>query len=142
MRGYVRNAAEYEWIDLVGHKNAALTKLLVNPHIAGTDKIDFMISSYAPQGYAKEHAHTDRHECFYFISGSGTFDLDGVRHHIGQGSVVYVPPLTRHQIINTGFDNLVFLVAGSIAEAEFYKDYASYFVDAAKHEPDHPVAES
>jgi mannose-6-phosphate isomerase-like protein (cupin superfamily) len=134
--GYVRHADEYEWIDLTGHKNAALTKLLVNPHIIGSTQLDLMISTYAPQGYALEHLHTERHESFYFISGTGVFDLAGKRHHIGPNTVVYVPPNTLHQIINTGFENLTFIVAGSIAEAEFYADYKGYFVDQAKHEPD------
>lgn len=139
MNGFVRHAEDYEWVDLVGHKSSALTKLLVNPVISGQSQIDFMISSYAPQGYALEHHHVDRHECFYFISGSGVFDLDGRRHHVRAGSVVYVPPLVKHQIINTGFDNLVFLVTGSIAEKEFYEDYHGYFIDPDKHEPDAEV---
>lgn len=136
MAGFVRHAEEYEWVDLTGHKNAALTKLLVNPHITGSNQIDFMISTYAPQGYALEHTHDDRSECFYFLSGTGVFDLDGVRHHIRPHTVVFVPPNTTHQIINTGFENLVFIVAGAAAEPEFYKNYQEYFVDAAKHEPD------
>nr|MDT0662256.1 cupin domain-containing protein [Micromonospora sp. DSM 115978] len=136
MEGFVRHAEQYEWIDLTGHKNSALTKLLVNPHNTGSTKIDFMVSSYAPQGYALEHTHEDRAECFYFISGTGVFDLDGVRHYVRPHSVVYVPPTIRHQIINTGMENLVFIVAGAIAEAAFYQDYEGYFVDAAKHEPD------
>jgi mannose-6-phosphate isomerase-like protein (cupin superfamily) len=136
MSSFLRHADDYEWVDLTGHKNAALTKLLVNPEITGSTKMDFMISTYAPQGYALEHTHADRVECFYFLSGTGLFDLDGVRHHVRPHSVVYVDVGSKHQIINTGLDNLVFIVAGGPAELEFYVDYKSYFVDAAKHEPD------
>ena len=137
MNGFVRHADDYEWVDLAGHKSSALTKLLVNPYNSGNQQIDFMVSTYAPQGHAVEHIHENRHECFYFIAGTGVFDLDGVRHRIGPGSVVYVPPTIKHQIINTGFEYLTFVVTGSGLEMEFYEDYHGYFIDPEKHAPDH-----
>ncbi len=136
MPGFVRHTQQFEWIDLIGHKNAALTKLLINPISTGQSQIDLQISSYAPQGHALEHTHAARHECFYFISGEGVFDLDGVRSAIGPNTVAYVPPGIKHQIINTGFDDLMFVIVGADADLAFYEGYDGFFVDAAKHEPD------
>jgi mannose-6-phosphate isomerase-like protein (cupin superfamily) len=127
MAGRVFKAEELEWVDLAGHVNAALTKLLVTRENCGAQNIDFYISSYAPKAYAELHHHEQTEEVFYFLSGTGIFELDGERHLVGPHTVVYVPPRARHAIYNTGFDNLVFIVTGTPPEAEFHERYRDYF---------------
>lgn len=123
----VRKDLEYEWVDLAGHRDAALTKLLVTREVCGAQTMDFFLSSYAPKACAEEHVHTISEEIFYFISGEGIFVLDGQRHVVARGSVVFVPPNTKHAIFNTGFEHLVFAVCSSPPEPEFHEKYHGYF---------------
>ncbi|MGH9211689.1 MAG: cupin domain-containing protein [Acidimicrobiales bacterium] len=131
MKPTVRRIEEFEWVDLPGHLNGALTKLLVTTENSGTPDIDVFLSSYAPQGYAEEHHHETMSEVFYFLGGSGLFVLDGERHVVGAGTVVFVPPMTRHAIYNTGFEPLTFLVTGSPPDQTFHERYSEYFVAGA-----------
>jgi len=128
MRGRVMRADELEWVDLAGHLNAALTKLLVTAENCGSRNIDFFISSYAPKAYVALHHHEESEEVFYFLSGTGIFELDGVRHKISPHTAIYVPPKTPHAILNTGFENLVFVVTATPPEREFHERYHDYFV--------------
>lgn len=123
----VRRFEEYEWVDLAGHRDAALTKLLVTREECGAEHIDFFVSSYAPKAFAQEHVHEKSEEIFYFLKGSGLFVLDGERHIVEPGMVIFVPPGTAHAIFNTGMDDLVFVVCSSPPEPEFHEEYASYF---------------
>lgn len=132
MRGSIRRGEEFEWVDLAGHKQGALTKLLVSKENNGANNMDFMISSYAPQAYAEVHMHEESEECFYFVSGTGAFELDGERHVIGPNTVVFVPPKTLHGIFNTGYEPLVFIVTSSPPEPAFHERYQEYFVDAGQ----------
>ena len=123
----VRKLEEYEWVDLAGHRDAALTKLLVTKEECGAENIDFFVSSYAPKAFAEEHVHERSEEIFYFTKGSGLFVLDGERHLVEPGMVIFVPPGSKHAIFNTGFEDLVFVVCSSPPEPEFHEEYASYF---------------
>ncbi len=126
-RKMVRRLEEYEWVDLAGHREAALTKLLVTKEECGAENIDFFVSSYAPKAYAEEHVHDRSEEIFYFTRGSGLFVLDGERFIVQAGTVIFVPPGTKHGIYNTGMEDLVFVVCSSPPEPEFHQEYASYF---------------
>lgn len=132
----VRRFEEYEWVDLAGHRDAALTKLLVTKEECGAENIDFFVSSYAPKAFAEEHVHGKSEEIFYFIKGSGLFLLGGERHLIEPGMVIFVPPGTKHAIFNTGMEDLVFVVCSSPPEPEFHEEYASYFNVTAASSPD------
>lgn len=123
----VRRIEEYEWVDLAGHRDAALTKLLVTKEECGAENIDFFVSSYAPKAFAEEHVHDKSEEIFYFTKGSGLFVLDGERHIVAPGMVIFVPPGTTHAIYNTGMEDLVFVVCSSPPEPEFHEEYSNYF---------------
>lgn len=114
--GVVRQATDVEWTDLGLHVNGALTKLLITKKNSGAKNIDFYISSYMPSAKAEEHSHEETEEVFYFLDGEGVFVLDGARHRVGNGIVIHVPPKVPHSIINTGFGNLVFVIAATPPE--------------------------
>lgn len=139
MSGMVRRAVEVEWVDLMGHKDAALTKLLVTRETCGARNLDFFISSYAPKAHAEVHAHERSEEVFYFLAGEGLFLLDGERHVVEPGTVIFVPPGSRHGIFNTGFTHLVFVVTASPPEEAFHAHYREYF---AASEADHEAPRS
>lgn len=115
-RGTVLQAVDVDWVDLGKHIGGALTKLLITAESSGCKNLDFYISSYMPKACAEEHSHEESEEVFYFISGEGTFVLDGERHRVSAGTVIHVPPTVPHAIYNTGFENLLFVIAASPPE--------------------------
>jgi len=111
MKGKIFKAQELDWIEAPGHFSA-FSKLLVNES-SGSKYFDFRISSYQPKGYCEAHVHKTAENIYYILKGEGVVDLNGKRHLVGPGVVIFIPPKVKHAIINTGFEDLVFIVAAS-----------------------------
>jgi mannose-6-phosphate isomerase-like protein (cupin superfamily) len=111
MKGKIFKAQELDWIEAPGHFSA-FSKLLVNES-SGSKYFDFRISSYQPKGYCEAHVHKTAENIYYILKGEGVVELDGKRHLVGPGVVIFIPPKVKHAIINTGFEDLIFIVAAS-----------------------------
>jgi mannose-6-phosphate isomerase-like protein (cupin superfamily) len=44
------------------------------------------------------HYHRDCTEVYLVLEGSGVLEVDGDEVEVGPGTVVYIPPLTRHRL--------------------------------------------
>jgi len=64
---------------------------------------------FKPGQRACEHLHTDLHEVFYLISGSGHIKVDGVSLPIEQGCCFRIDPNEQHELINSGDENMTVL---------------------------------
>ena len=111
MKAKIYKAAEADWIEAPGH-HSAFSKLLVNES-DGSKYFDFRVSSYQPKGYCEIHTHQTAENIYYILQGEGIMELDGQRHLVGPGMVVFIPPGVEHGISNTGFEDLIFVVAAS-----------------------------
>jgi mannose-6-phosphate isomerase-like protein (cupin superfamily) len=111
MKARLFKAQEVDWSEAPGHFSA-FSKYLVNER-TGSKQFDFRISSYQPKGYCAAHSHQHAENIYYILKGEGIMELDGKRHLVGPGHVVFIPPKVRHAIINTGFEDLIFIVAAS-----------------------------
>jgi quercetin dioxygenase-like cupin family protein len=107
---FVAQMARVPWQEFPGHFGGALSKALVGPDNAGTRRIDFRISSYAPKAYVAEHVHRVQEQIYYVLDGQGVLTLDDASHLMSAHDYVYVPPGVRHSFTNTGLAPLVFLV--------------------------------
>ena len=65
--------------------------------------------SVEPGGHTPQHSHDYEHEV-YVVSGAGTVLLEGERHPITAGDVIYVPAEQEHQF-RAGEAGLRFLCA-------------------------------
>lgn len=110
-RGKVFKAEEVDWIEAPGHFSA-FSKLLINEQ-NGSKYFDFRVSSYQPKGYCEAHKHEFAENIYYILKGTGIVELDGNRTLVGPGTVIFIPPKVVHKIINTGFEDLIFIVAAS-----------------------------
>jgi mannose-6-phosphate isomerase-like protein (cupin superfamily) len=110
-RGKVFQAEEVDWIEAPGHFSA-FSKLLINEQ-NGSKYFDFRVSSYQPKGYCEAHKHEFAENIYYILKGTGIVELDGNRTLVGPGTVIFIPPKVVHKIINTGFEDLIFIVVGS-----------------------------
>jgi quercetin dioxygenase-like cupin family protein len=107
---FVAQMARVPWQEFPGHFGGALSKLLVGPDNAGTRRIDFRISTYAPKAYVAEHVHQVQEQIYYVLDGQGVLTLDDASHLMQAHDYVYVPPGVRHSFTNPGLGPLVFLV--------------------------------
>ena len=112
----VEKMALLPWKEYPGHFGGALSKALVGPENAGSRRIDFRISRYAPAAYVGEHVHKVQEQIYYVLEGEGVLTLDDERHLMRPHDYVYVPPGIRHSFTNTGTAGLVFLVVTTPAE--------------------------
>jgi mannose-6-phosphate isomerase-like protein (cupin superfamily) len=44
------------------------------------------------------HYHRDCTEVYLVLEGTGVMELDGDKVEVGPGTVLYIPPLTRHRL--------------------------------------------
>lgn len=106
----IRNIAEVDWQLLPDHHDGAYSKLLFGPETGHGTLIDHRISSYQPKGYVVRHAHKVQEQIYHVLDGQGVMELGDVRHVVGRHDVIFIPPGIVHSIINTGLEDLVFLV--------------------------------
>ena len=115
---FVEKTARIPWQEFPGHFGGALSKALVGPGNAGSSRIDFRISRYAPNAYVAEHVHKVQEQIYYVLEGEGILTLNGAEHLMRPHDYVYVPPGVRHSFTNTGLSGLVFLVVTTPADDE------------------------
>jgi len=112
MEAKVFRSEEIEWIEAPGHFSA-FSKLLINPDNSGTKYFDFRISSYQPKGYCEPHSHKHAENIYYILKGKGIVELNGSRKLVEPHMVIFIPPKVKHSIINTGYEDLIFIVIAS-----------------------------
>ena len=106
----VLNIAEVDWQLLPDHFDGAYSKLLFGPETEHGTLIDYRISSYQPKGYVARHSHKTMEQIYHVLDGEGVMELSGERQVVRRHDVIFIPPGIDHSIMNTGLDDLVFLV--------------------------------
>ena len=68
---------------------------------AFTDDTDQIASLHLvnTSGEARVHYHKNMTEIYYFLSGEGEMELDGISHRVRPGSAVMIKPGCRHRAI-------------------------------------------
>lgn len=67
------------------------------------------VITIAPGQSPSYQYHHKREEVWVVVSGSGELKLDGKTTPILPRDIIHVPYLAKHQISNTGSENLVFI---------------------------------
>lgn len=71
---------------------------------------EFSFQVFAPgQETGFLHTHKNHEELYFFLKGSGEFQVDGDVFPVGEGSVVRVAPGGRRSVRNNGTEPLVML---------------------------------
>ncbi len=81
-------------VEMEGVQGAEMTVMLGRQDAAPHFAIRHL--TVEPGGHTPRHHHDYEHEV-YVVSGSGTVLLEGVRHPIKGGDVIYVPANEEHQ---------------------------------------------
>lgn len=106
----VRNMAEVLWENPPGHTPGAISKMLVRPETAGSELVDFRISTYQPMAHVEPHTHKVQEQIYHVLEGEGLMELDGERRVVRSGDFIFIPPGVHHAIHNTGRTDLTFFV--------------------------------
>ena len=107
--GQLRDLAEFAWQQSPGHFGGALSKVLVSRD-NGAKRLDFRISTYQPGAHVESHAHPDKEQVYYFLSGTGRLELGDQAVIVRADSFAHIPPHLPHALENTGLGDLTFLV--------------------------------
>ena len=84
---------------------------MINARTAGTTKVSFAKLIIKPGQKSRPHYHDITEEIYYILSGTGTVIIGDDAFDIRQGHAIFLPIGSRHQIINKGDSDLVFVCA-------------------------------
>ena len=65
-------------------------------------RIDWGLIRFLPGESLGKHLHERLEETFYFTSGTGVIEVNGVQYDIGPGDAFRIEPDETHDIVNTG----------------------------------------
>jgi mannose-6-phosphate isomerase-like protein (cupin superfamily) len=111
----VVRSEEVDWIEPPLHFGS-YSKLLINPENSATKSVDFRVSITRPHGRIEQHVHERAENIYYVVKGRGIVELDGERHLMDPGMLVFIPPGVEHALFNTGFEDLVTVVVACPAD--------------------------
>jgi len=94
---------------------ARTIKHLAAPWTLGIQNLWIGLSIIDPRSSSNPHAHGDREEIFFVISGHGKIRVGPEEDFIEPGSCIYVPIGHIHQLINPGNEALKVIAATSPA---------------------------
>lgn len=124
--GYVVQEGDFPWRELTKPELRARSsirwKTLLGEGGTPTAKVTFGLAEIPVGGTWVLHHHAPP-EVYYILAGEGRTEIDGVRHEIRAGSVIYIPGNARHLTVNTGSDPLRFAYAfptDTIEEIEYH----------------------
>jgi len=107
---FIRNIAEVPWRQFPGHFGGALSKPLVMPETAGSQRVDYRISTYQPMAYVERHTHKVQEQIYHVLEGEGLMEIAGKSRVVRRHDFIFLPSGVPHAISNTGVGDLVFLV--------------------------------
>lgn len=71
-----------------------------------------------------EHVHAREDEIFYILEGSATFQIDGVSHHVGPGSLVWMPRGHRHGFAFHEVTRLLIIMTPGANTESLFREFA------------------
>ncbi|KAF9139771.1 hypothetical protein BGX30_007483 [Mortierella sp. GBA39] len=97
----------------ISHDSEVEKKVLLKngevPHVT-----QLAVATLKPGEQATKHYHKDMTETFHFQAGTGEMEVDDKTFEIKAGVTVTVYPGEKHEIRNTGSENLVIIYFGIV----------------------------
>lgn len=89
-------------VDLADGKSVhkATKRVLIGPE-QGAENFVMRLFTVEEGGHSALHSHPWEHEVF-IVRGAGTVKSAGRETDVSEGDFVYVPPLEKHQFLNSG----------------------------------------
>lgn len=75
-----------------------------------TQRLSSGLVKFFPGKKQRQHIHFGEEQILYVISGQGIHMLNGKEEKISEGMLIHCPPYSEHEVINSGSEDLVFLI--------------------------------
>ena len=97
--------------EIVRH-NAAISKKVLLRSGEIPQLTQFSQARFPAGQIAKTHSHPDLYEVFFVESGQGIMQIEGTAHALSPGTCITVEPNEKHEVVNTGQQELVLTYFG------------------------------
>jgi len=104
-----------------GQRSILSSWMLISPANSSARAISMQISEIPIGSQQPLHNH-DPEQCYYIVRGRGLMIIEGETREVTVGDAVYIPPNSKHGIMNIGNDVLEYLTANSPAFGEDYEN--------------------
>jgi len=84
---------------------------MINARTSGATKVSFAKLIIEPQQKSRRHYHKKTEEIYYILSGCGEVSIGNESFEVRPGHAILLPIGTKHEISNSGNQNLVFVCA-------------------------------
>lgn len=82
-------------------------------HLLERDDLSVIRERVPPGDAEVRHRHARARQFFYVLDGSAVLEIDGVRHALGAGQGIHVPPGVAHRFGNESDADVHFLVVSA-----------------------------
>ncbi len=84
---------------------------LHEPDSESGQRLSAGLVKFFPGKTQRQHIHFGEEQILYVIEGQGMHMLNGQQEEIHEGMLIYCPPYSKHEVINSGNKDLIFLIA-------------------------------
>ena len=91
------------------HGGAGIYRILIDEEMGGAENFSLLQSTSKAGAKGKEHSHKVEH-CWYILSGTGTFFMDGEPHRIGPNMAIFIPKGVPHRMEIDPDEDLIYMV--------------------------------
>ena len=90
-------------------KDTSTIREILAPQNSGIVRQSLAEACLSPGDQTDAHSHPNTEEIYYILRGEALMVLEEERKQVGVGDAIAIPAGMRHQIRNTGAEDLVFL---------------------------------
>jgi mannose-6-phosphate isomerase-like protein (cupin superfamily) len=90
-------------------KDSSLIREIVHPQHSPAKNQSLAEATVQPGCVTEAHFHTRSEEIYYILHGQGEVNIEGETSTLSKGDAVVIAPGARHQIRNSGAEDLVVL---------------------------------
>ncbi|MBP1744943.1 MAG: Cupin 2 conserved barrel domain protein [Firmicutes bacterium] len=95
-----RDVQKFEWGEVVW----------LHEPVDSAERLSAGLVKFFPGRKQSQHVHFGEEQILFAISGRGVHRLNGREEEIREGMLIHCPPFSEHEVINTGKEDLVFLI--------------------------------
>jgi AraC-like DNA-binding protein/quercetin dioxygenase-like cupin family protein len=75
-----------------------------------SERLSAGLVKFFPGSRQGQHVHFGEEQILFALNGKGVHRLNGKEEEISEGMLIHCPPFSEHEVINTGDEDLVFLI--------------------------------
>ncbi len=96
--------------DLPVSGGRSVFRILLDEQSVGARRFALLVNEFDPGLTSTAHKHDAEEHAFYFLSGTGTVEIEGEEISVAPGDAVFVPPGKMHRISSAGDAPLKYVV--------------------------------